>query len=345
MRAIFYPGPSFVPLESLAAMSKEIVHHHSKEFSNVLTNIEYSLKKITHCSGNVFLLTGSGTSTAESIVDNFLVSNPTTQHLVCCNGRFSNRWANLLQQKNLTCLTYQEEYGVSHSPLKLLSYLENNPSISTVWFVHGETSTGVLNPIEELIQTVKSYNSSILCIVDAVSSIGTEHFNFDSWDIDIAFTTSCKGLISPAGIGCVFTKAGFLGNNQLRFSDNFGRNNVTQPWTPPVQLLYAFEHSLQLICNYGAEEYIQLSNQNKEYLCDLLKNNNLKVFGENTLHSVTVVEKPNNELFFEILQNEYEIKLISAQDHLKSHYFRIGTFGFIEKNEIEQLVSTLSTFY
>lgn len=345
MRTIFYPGPSYVPLESLAAMSKEIVHHHSQEFSNVLTNIENSLKKITYCSGNVFLLTGSGTSTAESIVDNFLVTNPTTQHLVCCNGRFSNRWATLLQQKNLDVVTYSEEYGVSLSSSKLLSILKNNPTVSTVWFVHGETSTGVLNPVKELIQSVKSYNSSILCIVDAVSSIGTECFDFDNWDVDIAFTTSCKGLISPAGIGCVFTKASFLGNNKLRFSDNLGQNKIIQPWTPPVQLLYAFEHSLQLICNYGTKNYIQLIEQNKTYLCELLNNHKMKVFGENSLHSVTVVAMPKNEHFIDILQKEYAIKLISAQDHLKPHYFRIGTFGFIEKNEIEHLVSTLSTFY
>lgn len=345
MRTIFYPGPSFVPVESLAAMSKEIVHHHSQEFSNVLTNIENSLKKITHCSGNIYLLTGSGTSTAESIVDNFLVSNPTTQHLVCCNGRFSKRWASLLQQKNLACLTYNEEYGVSHSPAKLLEILEANPSITTVWFVHGETSTGVLNPIESLIRAAKTFNPSILCIVDAVSSIGTEQFNFDDWNIDIAFTTSCKGLISPAGIGCVLTKSGILGNNEQRFSDKFVQSTITQPWTPPIQLYYAFENSLQMICSYGSEKYIHHITKNKELLCQLLLENNIQIFGENSLHSVTVVQLPMKEDFYKIVENEYSIKLISAQDHLKTNYFRIGTYGFIEKNEIEMLVSAIATFY
>ncbi|MBL8004869.1 MAG: alanine--glyoxylate aminotransferase family protein [Candidatus Kapabacteria bacterium] len=345
MRSVFFPGPSFVPQESIAAMSKEIVHHHSKEFSNVLTNIQNSLKKIVKCSGNIFLLTGSGTTTAESIVDNFLVSIPTTQHLVCCNGRFSKRWAVLLQRKKFTVLTYDEEHGVSHSPSKLLEYLENNPSISTVWFVHGETSTGVLNPIEKLVRIVKSFNPSILCIVDAVSSIGTEYFYFDDWNIDIAFTSSCKGLISPAGLGCVFTKKEILGKNDLRFSDSLGQNVVAQPWTPPIQLYYAFEHSLEMICNFGTDRYIQHVADNKKYLCDLLSNNYITIFGENSLHAVTVLALPPRKNFLEILNNEHAIKLIGAQDHLQSDYFRIGNFGFIEKSEIEQLVSIISTYY
>lgn len=345
MRTIFYPGPSFVPNESIAAMSKEIVHHHSQEFSNVVTNIENSLKKITQCSGNVFLFTGSGTSTAESIVDNFLVTNPTTQHLVCCNGRFSTRWATLLQQKNLDVITYKEVYGVSHSPEKLLNFLQNNPRVSTVWIVHGETSTGVLNPIEQLVKEVKSFNPSILCIVDGVSSIGTEQFLFDDWNIDIAFTTSCKGLISPAGIGCVFTKRGLFGNNSHRFADSITKNTISQPWTPPVQLYYAFEHSLQMICQLGTENYIRQNAHNKEYLCTKLDEHNIKIFGENSLHSVTVVALPTVENFYDRMWENHSIRLISAQDHLKPHYFRIGTFGFIEENELDQLVSILSTFY
>lgn len=345
MRSVFFPGPSFVPPESIAAMSKEIVHHHSQEFSNVVTNIENSLKKITSCSGNVFLHTGSGTSTAESIVDNFVVSIPTTQHLVCCNGRFSTRWATLLEQKNLSVITYIEEYGVSHSPSKLLNILEKNLNISTVWFVHGETSTGVLNPINDLIRTVKSFNPSIVCIVDAVSSIGTEIFTFDEWHIDIAFTTSCKGLISPAGLGCIFTKVGFVGSNENRFSDNFKQDRISQPWTPPIQLYYAFEESLKKICNFGTERYIQHVANNKELLCTELSKNNIAVFGENTLHSVTVIELPQKKDFLKNLHKEYSIKLIGAQDHLQTDYFRIGTFGFIEQNEIEQLISILSRYY
>jgi len=345
MRSVFFPGPSFVPPDSIAAMSKEIVHHHSKEFSNVVTNIQNSLKKIAQSSGNIFLLTGSGTSTAESIVDNFLETIPTTQHLVCCNGRFSKRWAAVLKRKNLSVITYNEEYGVSHSPSKLFDYLKNYPSISTVWFVHGETSTGVLNPIMELVQIVKSFNPSILCIVDAVSSIGTEYFKFDEWNIDIAFTTSCKGLISPAGLGCILTKKEIFGKNELRFADYLGQNIIAQPWTPPLQLYYAFEHSLEMICNFGTDRYIQHVADNKKYLCGLLSNNNIKIFGENSLHAVTVLALPQKKDFLENLHKEYSIKLIGAQDHLQSDYFRIGNFGFIEKSEIEQLVSIISTYY
>jgi aspartate aminotransferase-like enzyme len=345
MRTVFFPGPSSVPLESIQAMSKEIVHHHSKEFSNVLTNIEISLKSISNCSGNISIIVGSGTSTAESIVDNYVDTNPTSKHLVCCNGRFSQRWATLLEQKGFSVIRYEEPYGCSHSAEKLEKLLHSHPTISTVWIVHGETSTGVLNPLKELLHVIKSTNPSIMCIVDAVSTIGSEYFNFDEWDVDIAFTSSCKGLISPAGLGCIFTKNRIVSLNKNRFSDNLMGQKLSQPWTPPIQLLYAFENSLRIIQEYGIDTYQLQIKENKKLLCSLLQAHSIEIFGENTLNSVTVLRLPNTENFLETLNKEHTIQLITAQDHLKNDYYRIGTFGFIQNNEIEQLVKTLSNYY
>lgn len=345
MRTVFFPGPSSVPFESIQAMSKEIVHHHSKEFSNVLTNIEISLNSISNCSGNISLIVGSATSTAESIVDNFVDNNPTSKHLVCCNGRFSKRWATLLEQKGISVVRYEEPYGFSHSAEKLEKLLQSHPKISTVWIVHGETSTGVLNPLKELIHVIKTTNPSIMCIVDAVSTIGSEYFNFNEWDIDIAFTSSCKGLISPAGLGCIFSKNEIVSLNKNRFSDNLTGHKLFQPWTPPIQLLYAFENSLRIIQEFGIDKYQLQVKENKKFLCSLLQNYSIEIFGENTLNSVTLLRLPKTKNFLETLQKEQKINLISAQDHLKNDYYRIGTFGFIQNNEIEQLVKTLSIYY
>jgi|GEM_PF-2019144 len=345
MRTVFFPGPSGIPKESIDAMSKEIVHHHSIEYSNLLTNIDISLKNISLCSGNVSIITGSGTSSAETIFDNYVQSLPKTEHLVCCNGRFSVRWASMLEVKNQIVRRYSVDYGMKHSTEELLIILKKFPNIKTVWFVHGETSTGVLNPIKELVDIVKSFRNSILCIVDAVSTIGSEQFLFDDWGIDIAFTTSCKGLISPAGLGCIFVKNSVKYTKTSRFSDNLELHTLTQPWTPPIQIMYAFEKSLKMITDFGVDKYREHIQSNKKLLCLLLQKNSIPMFGLNSLNTVTVVALPRKENFLEHLHFKYSLKLIGAQDHLKSKYFRIGTFGFIEKDEIETVVSILSNYY
>src|SRR5438552_13914060 len=70
--------------------------------------------------------------------------------------------------------------------------------------VHGETSTGVRNPIKELAALARKHDA--LTIVDAVTSFGAVQLEVGSWGVDVCYSCTQKGLGAPSGLApIVFT--------------------------------------------------------------------------------------------------------------------------------------------
>src|SRR5699024_540210 len=79
--------------------------------------------------------------------------------------------------------------------------IENTPDLKAVTIVHSDTSSGILNPVQEIAEILK--NKNILLIVDGISSIGNVQFKFDEWKVDVAITASQKCLMSYPGLSFV----------------------------------------------------------------------------------------------------------------------------------------------
>src|SRR5699024_9163159 len=62
-----------------------------------------------------------------------------------------------------------------------------------------ETSTGILNPVEELSKTIQE-KSDALIIVDGVSCVGGVEAEMDAWGVDVFVTGSQKAMMLPAGL-------------------------------------------------------------------------------------------------------------------------------------------------
>src|SRR5690625_5482542 len=78
-------------------------------------------------------------------------------------------------------------------------FLEKNKNIKAVFMTQCETSTGILNPVEELSKTIQE-KSDALIIVDGVSCVGGVEAEMDAWGVDVFVTGSQKAMMLPAGL-------------------------------------------------------------------------------------------------------------------------------------------------
>ena len=117
--------------------------------------------------------------------------------VACVSGFFGERVAEALQRLGAKVIRVEAEWGEAVNVDDVKKALEtSNASIVTV--VHGETSTGVLNPLPELAKVVKEHDK--LLFVDAVSAMGGADIKFDKWGIDVVFGSSQKAFGVPPGL-------------------------------------------------------------------------------------------------------------------------------------------------
>ena len=122
--------------------------------------------------------------------------------------------------------------------------------------VHGETSTGVLNPIGAIRQAIDGAGHPALLLVDAVSSLGSIDYRHDEWQVDVTVSGSQKGLMLPPGLGfnAVSEKALAAGKAANLPRSYWDWNEVLAfnkdgffPYTPATNLLFGLREAIAML--------------------------------------------------------------------------------------------------
>jgi len=167
------------------------------------------------------------------------------------------------------------DYRKAISPEDICEKLADEKDIKAVAVVHNETSTGVVNPIEEIGGVVKEYGA--LYLVDMVSSAGGDTVKTDYWQIDLGCTTSYKCMNCPPGLAIVSVSDDAwttMAKRKERRSFSFDLYKWLEMWIPPERggkliwgyrryvvepaphITYAMRESLKMILDEGpAERY------------------------------------------------------------------------------------------
>ena len=125
-----------------------------------------------------------------------------------------------------------------------------------VLLTHNETSTGVMNPIAELVAVVREEEPNALVLVDSVSALSAVPFAMDDWDLDLVVTGSQKAWMSAPGMAmaAVGPRAWAAGESATmpRFYLDLKRHKDTAaagetPWTPAVAVMYQIDEGLRLM--------------------------------------------------------------------------------------------------
>ena len=153
------PGPTPIPPAVREAQAQQMIDHRGTEFGEMLRETSAGLAELIGTSGEVFLLTGSGSGALEAAVVNTL--SPGDRVLVVDIGSFGDRFARIAAAFGADVERMEVEWGSAADPDDLRRRLDGGQRYRAVLITHNETSTGVANPLRELAAVVRGGKSVV----------------------------------------------------------------------------------------------------------------------------------------------------------------------------------------
>lgn len=191
------PGPVLTAPEVDAAFAAPAISHRSPAFLDQLSSVRSGLCELTGAR-DVQVLPGSG-SLGNAVVAAQLALHPSTG-LILSNGEFGERIAGEARRAGLRFDWLRLPWGDVFDLEHVKTFMARMPRGGWVWCVHHETSTGVLNPLDEL--KILAADHGLRICADCISSIGA--LRVDLRGVHLATGTSGKGLGAYPGLALVF---------------------------------------------------------------------------------------------------------------------------------------------
>jgi aspartate aminotransferase-like enzyme len=350
---LMIPGPTPVPERVLLAMAKHPIGHRSGDFSKIIGELTENLQWLHQTCHDVLMLSASGTGAMEAGIINFLSTG--NRVLVGNNGKFGERWGKLSQAFGLAVEEISAPWGQPLDPEAFRAKLEadTHKQIKAVIITHSETSTGVLNDLETINQYVKKHGQSLI-IVDAVTSLGAVNLPIDEWGLDVVASGSQKGYMIPPGLGFVAVSPraweAYKTATLPRFYLDLGKykkatDQNSSPFTPPVNLMFGLQASLQMMKAEGLESIFARHQRLMQATRAGVKALGLPLFAPDSAASTAITAVAPTAVEAEKIRSgmkkQFDIALAGGQDYLKGKIFRIGHLGFVCDRDILAAIGAL----
>jgi predicted phosphoserine aminotransferase len=193
-KRLFIPGPTEVRVENLAALAKPQIGHRSDEFKQLYGRVVPKLQTLLSTQDPVFLFTCSSTGVWEAAIRNCVA-----ERVLCCmQGAFSDRWLKVAESNGKQAVPLKVEWGRAITAEAIDKELAKG-GCDAITVVHNETSTGVMNRLDEIAGVMRKY-PNVSFLVDAVSSMAGMRIPVDEWRIDVCLAGLQKAFALPAGL-------------------------------------------------------------------------------------------------------------------------------------------------
>jgi aspartate aminotransferase-like enzyme len=193
----FLPGPVTIHRDVRKAFERPPESHRSEQFVGEFQKTRERLCEIAGTK-HVQILLGSGTLANDVVAAQLsLQSKP---GLILSNGEFGDRLVDQARRFGLTFDTLEFPWGEPFDMAAVQQFLSRSPAVGWLWFAHGETSTGMLNPLSPL-QSLCAKRKVKLC-VDCISAMGVTPVNLSG--VYLATASSGKGLAAYPGLSLVY---------------------------------------------------------------------------------------------------------------------------------------------
>ena len=250
-----YPGPTDVRPEILQAMAQPMMPHRSAAFSALHARVVANLQQVFRTARPVYAATASATALMEMAIR----GAPEGPILSLVNGAFSERFAAVAQACGRVVRRVSAPWGEIH-PLGLIErHLAEEP-VAALTVVHSETSTGALCDLRAITELAHRYG--VMCLADAVTSIGACAVETDAWGVDFVLTGSQKALALPPGLAFAVASEAYILQAAVvpgrgRYLDPLEHEEAAlhggPPSTPAIPLFYAAARQLADIAREGIE--------------------------------------------------------------------------------------------
>ncbi len=359
-RILMGPGPVDVDPRVLSAGALPMLSHLDPEFLKIMDDVVIAMREIFQTK-NEFAAPVPGTGHAGMEASLVSLLEPGDTAVVAVHGVFGERMADIVERAGASLVRVDTEWGEPVDPKAVKKALDENPDAKLFAIVHGETSTGILQPMEEITDLMRGRDT--LLVVDTVSSLGGVEVQVDKWGIDVSYAGSQKCLSAPPGMAPVTM-------NEKAVDIVRSRKTKVQSWyldlsmllgywgkerfyhhTAPINTVYSLREALRLYLEEGREANFARYAKNGEALQAGLEAMGLRLPVPKDLRmpQLNVVEIPGGIEDKELrgaLVRRYGIEIGGGLGKFAGRVWRIGLMGYSGKEEnIILLLTALNSLF
>jgi alanine-glyoxylate transaminase/serine-glyoxylate transaminase/serine-pyruvate transaminase len=349
------PGPSCVPPQVYTALSRKTLGYLDPYLLSIMDDLKEMLRQIMKTKNELAItLSGTGSAGMEAAFVNLV--EPGDRVLILVNGFFGARMQEVAGRLGANVDVLEFPWGtpvVTDAVQKKIA----QGSYKMVGMIHGETSTGVENPIADVGALLKG--SDTIYVVDAVTTLGGLEIGMDAWNIDVLYSCTQKCLCCPPGLSPIsFSEkamAKLTGRKtkvpnwylDLTLIGNYWGKGRVYHHTQPANMVYGLYQALLLILEEGPEKVFQRHKENQLALVKGLEELGMKMLVDAPyrlpmLNAVKVPEGIDELAVRRRLRNEFKIEIGGGLGLLAGKVWRIGLMGYTSRKEnVAKLLAAL----
>ncbi len=192
---LMIPGPVELDDAVLFEASRQITAHYGPEWADLYDDNLRLLKYLFQTDGDTAMIFCSGSGGLEAAMGTVLA--PGDRALIANAGFFGARLVEIATARGIEVVEAKAPWGEAVDSAQVAALMDEEGAFDALIAVHHETSTGILNPIQEYGEIARRHNA--LFIVDAIASLGGDPVLTDKWGIDICVSAPNKCLGAPPG--------------------------------------------------------------------------------------------------------------------------------------------------
>ncbi|MBU8877380.1 alanine--glyoxylate aminotransferase family protein [Bacillus sp. FJAT-29790] len=359
LRTLMTPGPVEAEPRVLRAMTIPIIGQFDQEFLGIMDETMELLRKLFQTKNHwAYTIDGTARSGSEAVLCSII--EPGDKVLVPIFGRFGHLLAEIAYRCGADVSTIECEWGTAFEEEEIIAEIRKvNPKI--VALVHGETSTGIMQPLDIIGKFC--HDNDVLFVVDAVATIAGTDFRTDEWNIDAAITGTQKCLGVPTGMAPITYNEriekillerrkieqglDITSSNPRRIQSNyFDLSQIQEYWSPKrlnhhteaTSMLYALREGLRIIHEEGLQNRFDRHKLHENALVAGLRAMGLTLFGDSrykmpVVTCVNIPEGVNGDEVRSTMVKEFGVEIASTFGSLAGKIWRIGSMGFSCRKE------------
>ncbi|XP_066049891.1 alanine--glyoxylate aminotransferase isoform X1 [Chamaea fasciata] len=343
-RLLLGPGPSNVPRRIQAAGGRQILGHMHPEVLQVMDEIKAGIQYAFQTQNRLTLaISGSGHCAMEAALLNLLEQGDTV--LVAINGIWGQRAADIARRLGANVCELLKPLGQYFTAQDIEQGLVQHKPL-VLFITHGESSTGVLQPLEGLGKLC--HRHGCLLLVDSVASLGGAPIFMDQQEIDVLYSGSQKVLNAPPGSAPISfserarekllrrkTKPPSFSLDMGLLANYWGCDGEPRRYhhTAPINSFFSLREGLAMLAELGLENSWKRHRANCTQLCQGLLDMGLELFVEEEkarLPTITTVRVPEGYNWKDItafLMDNHGMEIAGGLGPTVGKVLRIGLMG------------------
>jgi aspartate aminotransferase-like enzyme len=342
---LFTPGPTPLLPAAQTAMASFTAHHRTADFKALFQRVLADMKVFIGTRNDVLVLACSGTGVMEASVSN--LTSPGDKVLVLTAGKFGERWTGLAKTFGCNVEVLSAPYGSTFSLDEVRGKM--SADVKAVYLQATETSTATRHDVRGIAKIVQENGADALLIVDAITGLGTTHFDVDGWGVDVIIGGSQKALMMPPGLAyCAVSERAWKRMDSAtspRFYFDLRKERKSaakgeSAYTPATSLFAAMGAALEFIRSMGNGDLAKGREalvDNAELCAEMTRAGSqalgLKLFASAPAGAVTAICSPDgvdSGKIVKAFRESFDAVVANGQGEMKGQLFRVAHLGYYD---------------